>query len=92
MNRGRLELRAWCQRVGLDRAAIAGRLGLSKPYLCQLLLGEREPGKETMLRIEQAAGIPMRAWLEPLSVTDQQAEMLSENARICKQLTMKRVS
>lgn len=67
MIRGRRELGAWCERTRLTRKQTATRLGISQPYLCQLLLGERTPSAALMGRIEHETGIPMRAWLETIT-------------------------
>lgn len=92
MTRGRTELRAWITRTKMARKEAADYLEISGPYLCQLLLGERQPSAALMLRIEQKTGVAMRAWLDKVAVADQQANSLNDKSSICNKQQLKRVS
>ena len=94
LTRGRQELRSWELRSALTRGAIATRLGISIPYLSQLLTGERQPSARLMLKIEQETGVPMRAWLDRIAVseTDQHARPQRKKSNICNELTQARAS
>lgn len=50
---------------GLNRAAWADRLGISRPYLSDLLNGNKTPSLQLAFKIEQATGgkVPASAWL-----------------------------
>jgi transcriptional regulator with XRE-family HTH domain len=43
---------------------LADLLHVGRPYLSQLLSGQRNPGLAMAVRIEDATGIPARAWAD----------------------------
>lgn len=56
------------------KAADLRQLGVSKPYAHQLVSRDRAPSLVLAVRIEQAFGIPPRAWLEAANDTSAQSE------------------
>lgn len=51
--------------LGLTRSAFARRLGISAPYLTQILTGAKRPGLELAVAIERETGgaVPATAWI-----------------------------
>lgn len=61
---GRERLAAYRDRTKLKQWELAKLLEITDSYLSQILSGRRLPGRETALRIEQEAGIPVGSWSE----------------------------
>lgn len=62
MKSGRERLAAWVDRSGTQREA-AEILGVHPVVLNQWLSGQRTPGLENAVMIEQATGISVESWL-----------------------------
>lgn len=72
---GRARLRAYLDRHKLMQTELADIIGITKAQLSHILNGVRTPGLATARRIEDATGIPMRAWtLTHDGVTDQSTD------------------
>ena len=65
MNRGAVALIGWRTRARLSLSVAAATLGISVPHLCNLEAGRKLPSLALAVAIEQAAGISVRAWLQP---------------------------
>ena len=50
---------------GLSQRRMASDLGISEPYLSEILSGKRTPSKRLALRISERTGIPVLALLYP---------------------------
>jgi len=59
-------LRAYLNRNRLNQAEFAREVGLSEPFVCQLLNGTRQPSLTKAAILEGVTGIPASAW----AVTD----------------------
>lgn len=68
-NSGAVALAAWMERSKLTRAQLAHILGISRPYMTQLLGGLRTPSLPLGKKIYDLSGVPIRAWLDN-SVSD----------------------
>lgn len=64
--RGRQLLRDWLTRSNHNQRDLARKLGVSEPYLSQILSGNRRPKLELLIAIEAASGVPVGSWAEPL--------------------------
>jgi transcriptional regulator with XRE-family HTH domain len=60
---GRRLLAHWIERMRLTQGEAAEHIGISRVKLNQYLNSEARPSLETAIRIEDATGIPVRAWL-----------------------------
>jgi transcriptional regulator with XRE-family HTH domain len=60
---GRELLAQWLVRRRLTQGEGADEIGISRVKLNQYLNGEARPSLETAIRIEDATGIGIRAWL-----------------------------
>jgi len=59
---GRARLRAWIDRCHLTQGDAAAHIGLHRVHLHQILTGERRPGLDLAILLEETTGIPVRAW------------------------------
>jgi plasmid maintenance system antidote protein VapI len=75
MQHGRVQLRAWIDRMGLTDRAAAKLLGIHWTFLSQILNRplNRAPGLRTAIKIERTTGIPVEAWMP----TDDGAEPIT---------------
>src|SRR5262245_24226764 len=62
---GRHRLRDWLDRTRLTQEQAAARIGIHRVHLNQFLTGERRPGLDTAILIEDATGISVRTWQHP---------------------------
>jgi transcriptional regulator with XRE-family HTH domain len=68
----RITLRAWLDlQQEKDKSKtqdwLAGEIGISSPFLSQILSGQRTPSLNTAARIEELTGIPAREFAEVAS-------------------------
>lgn len=77
--RGRRALAAWMERSHTRRCELAAALHVSRPYVSQLLLGERRPGLELGIRIEALTGVHIALWAD--STVSDLVEAVSEAAQ-----------
>jgi len=49
----------------IDQRSFAKTAGLTPSFLNHLLYGRKRPGTETIVKLKQAIGIPVEAWVEP---------------------------
>lgn len=63
------KLKAYIKAQNMTQADFAGALGISAPYLSQILKGERLPGWELMQKIEKTTdqAVSLDAWRNPSS-------------------------
>jgi transcriptional regulator with XRE-family HTH domain len=59
------ELLAPKPALGFNASELARRLGVTRQAVTGWLKGKNLPSPELMARLEDLAGIPMRAWTEP---------------------------
>jgi transcriptional regulator with XRE-family HTH domain len=59
---GRARLRTWLARSRLTQGEAAAHIGLHRVHLNQILTGERRPGLDLAILLEETTGIPVRAW------------------------------
>lgn len=64
MSLGRRNLKIWIKRSLLQRQQVAALLGISKPYMSQILNGDRRPSLELLLLIAEQTGVPVGSWAE----------------------------
>lgn len=55
-------LRSYLNRNKLNQAEFAREVGLSEPFVCQLLNGTRQPSLAKAAILEGVTGIPASAW------------------------------
>jgi plasmid maintenance system antidote protein VapI len=60
---GRVLLERWMVRMRLTQGEAAELIGISRVTLNQYLNGDKRPGLEAAVRIEDATGITGRSWL-----------------------------
>jgi len=63
MPSGGAQLQGWLYRLRLTQAGGAKLLGVSRVKVNQYVNFEARPSLETAIRLEDIAGIPVRAWL-----------------------------
>lgn len=63
-NRGRALLREWLDRSKQNQGELAAALGISDPYLSQILSGLRRPKLELLMAIEAKTGVPVTSWVD----------------------------
>lgn len=61
---GGIQLTDWLRRSRTRKCDLAMTLGISRPYLSQILHGARRPALEMLVRIADATGIPIIAWAD----------------------------
>lgn len=61
---GRQLLRAWLDRSRQQQRTLAAKLGVSDPYLSQILSGLRRPKLELLMLIEAETGVPVASWAD----------------------------
>lgn len=66
MKIGRERLAAYLRRSRLKQNELADMVGVSAPYLSQIVRGRRKPGLDMALRIEQVTGVPVDSWAATL--------------------------
>lgn len=66
---GPAELRAWIERSKLSDGEVARLLGISPPYLSQLLSGVRSPSLGLTGVIAELTGVPITAWMDRVMST-----------------------
>jgi len=59
---GRRLLTEWFERTRLTQGEAAARIGIHRVHLNQFLTGERRPGLDAAILIEERTGVPIRAW------------------------------
>lgn len=63
MQTGRERLRQWIDRSKLNQLEAAALIGIDHGQLNHILQGRRRPGLDTAVKIEQATGIVVEAWV-----------------------------
>ena len=63
LNDGQAQLAAWVARSGLKQYEVASLLRITQASICNLLKGNKLPGLDLSVRIQDATGIPPRSWL-----------------------------
>jgi transcriptional regulator with XRE-family HTH domain len=63
MKSGRERLKDWIDRSRCSQNEAAEILGITAPYLSQLLSGVRTPGLANAIKFEQITGIAAGSWL-----------------------------
>lgn len=63
MQSGRDQFRAWMKRRTMNQAEAAKFFGWHESVISQYLSGDRVPATVNAVKIEEATGIPVRAWL-----------------------------
>jgi len=53
------------RRPRIDQRSFAKSTDLTPSFLNHLLYGRKRPGTETIVKLKQAIGIPVEAWIEP---------------------------
>jgi transcriptional regulator with XRE-family HTH domain len=48
----------------MKQKELATRLGISDPYLSQILLGNRRPKLELLALIQDTTGVPVGSWVD----------------------------
>jgi transcriptional regulator with XRE-family HTH domain len=76
MTVGRAALLDWLVRSRIRSSRLAAELCISRPYMSQIVRGERRPGLEVLVRISDRTGIPPRAWAEDRMSTADRAQIL----------------
>ena len=88
MTRGARELLAWKDRFGLNQTELAERIGVSVPYVSQLLDGKRSPSLHLVAKIYELAGITLQAWLDSTpSTSDYKVDRRRRKLSVSNQLT-----
>lgn len=59
---GRQQLRDWIDRQGLNQTNAAKLLGVHDVVLCQWLNGDKIPGLDNAIMLDDKAGIAVRSW------------------------------
>ena len=67
MQSGASQLRDWMERRDVNLEEAADLLGFAQSFLSKLLNGHRRPGLRNAIRIENVAGVSVRAWAVELS-------------------------
>lgn len=62
MQSGASQLAEWIRKRNEKKAEIARMFGISAGYLSMFLSGERAPGRDVAVKIQDLAGIPVSAW------------------------------
>ncbi len=62
MTQGRAMLLEWFRRSRKQKQELAATIGISKPYMSQILMGNRRPKLEHLMAIEAATGVPVTSW------------------------------
>ena len=62
MRTGAKQLAEWIRKRGDKKAEVAELFGISAGYLSMFLSGERCPGRDVAVRIQDLSGIPVGAW------------------------------
>lgn len=63
MPSGSVLLAEWVEKRGYERRADAAEvLGISEGYISLLLSGDRAPGRDKAVEIQDLTGIPVSAW------------------------------
>lgn len=60
----RRRLRSWLDTSKLSDGELASLLHISRPYMSQILHGDRRPGLDLLAEIYRVTGIPPVAWAE----------------------------
>lgn len=63
MQSGRERLRQWITRSKLDQVEASRIIGMHPTQLSHILSGARRPGLDMAVKIEQATGIVVEAWV-----------------------------
>lgn len=63
MSKRTLTLRRYLRQTKTTQLALAKRLGISQPYLNQILNGRRTPSLELAVDIERETGVEMKTLL-----------------------------
>lgn len=70
------QLRTFLSQTRTKQAELAKRLGVSCGYMSELVKGDKTPGLELAVKIEDATGgaVPARSWVAPLPAPDAPSE------------------
>lgn len=79
MQSGPTQFRAWIKRCSMNQAQAAEFFGWHESVISQYLSGARTPNTINAVKIEELAGIPVKAWL--LSGDDKQAPRKGRKGR-----------
>lgn len=65
-------LRTFLVQTRTKQAELAKRVGVSCGYMSELVKGDKTPGLELAVRIEDATGgaVPARSWVAPLPLPE----------------------
>lgn len=80
MSHGPKRLREWIDRSKITQRHAAELLKVHEVYLSQLLAGDRNPGLDTALRIEDVTGISARSW-QHITVSADEGEPIAAGAK-----------
>lgn len=81
-----MQLRTWLERSRTSKKDLAAQIGIRRPYLSQILHGDRRPSLETLERIERVTGVPIKSWTDThASDLADSTGTLSKNANVCKE-------
>lgn len=58
------KLRSRMAEMGITQLDLSLRLGVSRPYLSQVINGQRSPGLNLAAGIERVMGIPASEWAQ----------------------------
>ena len=56
---GESPVKLWREHLGMTQQELAGRAGISKPYLSQIETGKRQGTVETLSAIARSLGVPL---------------------------------
>lgn len=54
------DIATYLERTGTTQSQLAERLGISQPFLSQIINGQRTPSLDLAALIEDKTGVPMR--------------------------------
>lgn len=60
----RTQLVGWLNRSHMRPSELASQLEITRPYMSQILHGERRPSLELLMKIARITGVPVVAWVD----------------------------
>lgn len=86
MQSGAALLAEWIEKREYQQTRVADLFGISEGYVSMLLSGERVPGRDKALFIEDLTGIPVKAWvLSPDDIKDSVGATVGRNSKSNKE-------
>lgn len=79
---GRHQLTDWLRRRGLSQGDAAKEIGIHRVHLNQFLTGERRPGLDTAILLEERTGIPVRAWRRSRPLQERKRSGLHNHSKV----------